>query len=187
MKLIVQLLFFFSVETGTLPCDEPKFIVFYGMLMSLFSMFCFNCKTPYRKVDIKKNCTMATVTQICPTCGQLKNNFEWNSQPNTLGRYPAGNVMLCFAILMSGVGISKVFLLFKHLGLCSVTIRTYFMHQKQLLIPSVMLYWEKYQKSLIDTVKGIKNATWSGDARFDSMGHGAKYGAYSMFCNSISK
>ena len=88
---------------------------------------------------------------------------------------------------MSGVGINKVFLLFKHLGLCSVTTRTYFIHQKELLIPSAMVYWEKYRNSLIDKVKKIKNATWSGDGRFDSMGHSAKYGAYTMFCNSISK
>ena len=33
----------------------------------------------------------------------------------------------------------------------------------------------------------MKNATCSGDGRFDSMGHSAKYGAYPMFCNSISK
>ena len=50
-----------------------------------------------------------------------------------------------------------------------------------------MVYWEKYRNSLIDKVKKIKNATWSGDGRFDSMGHSAKYGAYTMFCNSISK
>ena len=156
------------------------------MLMSLFGMFCFNCKTPNPKVDIKKNGTMAMVTQVCSNCGP-KRNFQWNSQPFILGRFAAGNVMLCFAILMSGVGISKVFLLFKHMGLCSVTIRTYFMHQKELLFPSVMLYWEKYRNALIDKVKKINNATWSGDGRFDSMGHSAKYGAYSMFCNSISK
>ena len=182
----MYLLFLYSMEPGTLPCDEPKFIVFYGVLMSLFSMFCFNCKTPNPKVDIKKNGTMATVTQICSNCGPTR-NFQWNSQPFILGRFAAGNVMLCFAILMSGVGISKVFLLFKHLGLCSVTTRTYFTHQKELLIPSVMVYWEKYRNSLIDKVKKIKNATWSGDGRFDSMGHSTKYGAYTMFCNSISK
>ena len=65
----MYLLFLYSMEPGTLPCDEPKFIVFYGVLMSLFSMFCFNCKTPNPKVDIKKNGTMATVTQICSNCG----------------------------------------------------------------------------------------------------------------------
>jgi hypothetical protein len=96
------------MDPGTLPCDEPKFIVFYGVLMSLFSMYGFNCKTPNPKVDIKKNGTMATVTQICSNCGPTR-NFQRNSQPFILGRFAAGNVMLCLAILMSGVGISKVF------------------------------------------------------------------------------
>ena len=50
------------MEPGTLPCDEPKFIVFYGMLLSLFSMFCFNCKSPNPQVDIRKNGSMAVVT-----------------------------------------------------------------------------------------------------------------------------
>ena len=50
-----------------------------------------------------------------------------------------------------------------------------------------MLHWEKCQNSLIEKVKKIKNAVWSGDGCFDSMGHSAKYGVYSMFCNSIGK
>ena len=33
----------------------------------------------------------------------------------------------------------------------------------------------------------MTNVVWSGDGRFDSMGHSAKYGAYTMFCNTILK
>lgn len=179
-------LILFSMEPGTLPCDEPKFIVFYGMLISLFSMFCFNCKSPNPQVEIKKKGSMAVVTQCCSICGPTR-NFQWNSQPYVLGRHAAGNLMTSFAILMSGVSISKVFLLFKHLGLCSITSRAYYLHQNKFLVPSVLLHWEKYQKALIENVKNIENATWSGDGRFDSMGHSAKYCSYSMFCNSISK
>lgn len=174
------------MEPGTLPCDEPKFIVFYGMLLSLFSMFCFNCKSPNPQVDIKKNGSMAVVTQRCSACGPTR-SFQWNSQPYILGRHAAGNLMTSFAILMSGVSISKVFLLFKHLGLCSITSRAYYIHQNKFLFPSVIMHWEKQQKALIEKLKKIKDAAWSGDGRFDSMGHSAKYGAYSMFCNSISK
>lgn len=156
------------------------------MLLSLFGMFCFNCKIPNPQVDIKKNGSMAVVTQSCTACGPTK-TFQWNSQPYMLGRYPAGNLMTSFAILMSGVSISKVFLLFKHLGLCSIISRAYYIHQNKFLFPSVITHWEKYQNVLIEKLKKVKNATWSGDGRFDSMGHSAKYGAYSMFCNSISK
>ncbi len=52
---------------------------------------------------------------------------------------------------------------------------------------SVLLQWEKHRRSLIEQVKQVQDAQWSGDGRFDSMGHNAKYGAYTMFCNSISK
>ena len=40
---------------------------------------------------------------------------------------------------------------------------------------------------MYEAAKSIKNLQWSGDGRFDSMGHNAKYGVYTMFCNSISK
>ena len=33
----------------------------------------------------------------------------------------------------------------------------------------------------------MADVVWSGDGRFDSMGHSAKYGVYTMFCNTILK
>lgn len=33
----------------------------------------------------------------------------------------------------------------------------------------------------------MKDVIWCGDGCFDSMGHSAKYGAYTMFCSSILK
>ena len=33
----------------------------------------------------------------------------------------------------------------------------------------------------------MKDAVWRGDRRFDSMGHSAKFGVYTMFCNAILK
>ena len=68
------------MEPGTQPCDGPKFIVFYGMLLSLFTMFCFKCKSSNAKVDIKRNSSMAVVTQCCSACGPMK-TFWWNSLP----------------------------------------------------------------------------------------------------------
>ena len=62
----------FSIEPGTLPCEEPKFIARYGMILSLFSMFCFNCKRPNPQVGIKRNGSMAVVTQCCSVCGPTK-------------------------------------------------------------------------------------------------------------------
>ena len=87
---------------------------------------------------------------------------------------------------MSGVSISKVFLLVKHLGLCTITGRTYYKHQNRFLLRSVIIHWKNYQNALMEQVKNVKDATWSGDGRFDSIGHSAKYDAYLMCCSSIS-
>ena len=33
----------------------------------------------------------------------------------------------------------------------------------------------------------MKDVAWTGDGRFDSMGHSAKYGVYTMFCTTLMK
>ena len=166
--------------------DEPKFVVFYSMLTSLFSMFCFNCKDPNPNVQVKRNGTMATIIQLCNHCGPSK-QFQWRSQPLVFGRYPAGNVMMSFGILLSGININQAMLMFRQMGLAAIAVRTYFQHQKNFLFPSILSHWENYRDNLIQRLRNFKDATWSGDGRFDSMGHNAKYGAYSMFCNSFCK
>lgn len=61
------------------------------------------------------------------------------------------------------------------------------MHQKNFLFPVILNYWEQYRASLVEKLKNMANVVWSGDGRFDSMGHSAKYSAYTMFCNTILK
>ena len=61
---------------------------------------------------------MVTVQKDCPTCGVK--SFQWRSQPLILGKYLAGNVLLSFAILMASACVTKVLLLFRHLGLSAV-------------------------------------------------------------------
>ena len=93
------------------------------------------------------------------------------------GRHPVGHVVLSFAILASGK-ISQTLLMFKHMGLSVISLRTYFYHQKKFLFPSVLHHWETKQSSLLDEVKNFEEPQWSGDGRFDSMGHSAKYRVY---------
>ena len=128
---------------------------------------------------------MVTVWQHCPKCGE--NAFKWQSQPLVLGKYPAGNILLSFSVLMAGASVSKVLLVFRHMGLCVYNVRTYFIHQKKFLFPVILQYWEKYQAALVENIKEMKDVVWCGDRRFDSMGHSAKYGAYTMFCSSSLK
>ena len=102
-------------------------------------------------------------------------------------RYPAGNVLLSFSILMARASIRKILLVFKQFGLSVFTATTFFFHQKNFLFPAVLSYWERYRAALFQKLKDIKDVVWSGDGRFDSMGHIAKYGVYTMFCNTILK
>lgn len=182
------MVFFLSyrVTPGT-PCqDEPKFIVFYSALLAVFSLFCFNCKASNPSVSMDSCGTMVTVNQHCQSC---KKNFKWRSQPFILGRYPAGNLLLSFAVLMAGASIGKILLVFKHMGLCVYESRTFFYHQSRFLFPLVLKYWENYQAGLFAKIKELKDTctVWSGDGRFDSMGHSAKYGVYTLLCSSIMK
>jgi solute carrier family 8 (sodium/calcium exchanger) len=183
-SLIINIYCIFRVEPGTTFHDEPKFIVFYSAFLSLFNMFCFNCKSDSPRVTMKRNGTLVTVQQECRNC---KHGFTWRSQPLLRGHFPAGNLLLSFAILMAGASISKIHLVFKHLGLQVYKVRTYFYHQSSYLFPSIQKYWKSYRASLIVSLKAKDNLTWSGDGRFDSMGHSAKFGAYSMMCHENTK
>ena len=133
---------------------------------------------------MKRNGTMVVVKQTCNKCVF---GYEWYSQPMVLKKYPAGNVLLSCAIVMAGASISKILLAFRHMGLCVHTARTFFRHQKKLIIPTVLTYWEKYQAKIIEQLKATKDVVLSGDGRFDSMGHSAKYGVYTMMSTSLMK
>ena len=128
------------------------------MLLSLFSYFCFNCKEDKPQVSMKKNGTMVIVTQDCSKC---MNSFVRRSQPYILSGYAAGNIMLSFAVLMSGGSISKISLVFRHMGLCMYAVRTYFRHQRRFLFPSVVRNWQTYRKNSIEKVKQMNNVVWS--------------------------
>ena len=148
-------------------------------------MFCFNCKAEGPEISMKKNGTMVTVSQCCRNCGP--NAFVWRSQPFVLGRYPVGNILLSFAILMAGASLSKILLVVKHMGMSTYSARTYFVHQSKFLFPAILTYWEQYRSQLVEEIKKQGRAIWCGDGRFDSIGHSAKYGAYTMFCCAVAK
>ncbi|KAK2548287.1 hypothetical protein P5673_031519 [Acropora cervicornis] len=145
-----------------------------------------NTMSDQPNVTMKQRGTMVIVNQHCMICGD--NSYSWKSQPMMFnGRYPAGNVLLSFSMLMAGASISKILLVFKHMGLSAYNARTFFFHQTNFLFPAVLSYWERYQAALVEKIKNIKDAVWSADGRFHSMGHSAKFGVYALFCNTILK
>ena len=98
-----------------------------------------------------------------------------------------GKALLSLSVLMSGGSISKVLLIFKHMGLAVYSARTFFRHQTKFLFPVILKHWADSRKALIRQLKNISNASWCGDGRFDSIGHNAKFGVYSMFSSNLSE
>lgn len=58
---------------------------------------------------------------------------------------------------------------------------------KKFVFPAILQHWETYRAGMIEQLKISKDVVWSGDGRFDSMGHSAKYGLYTMFCCTTLK
>lgn len=109
---------------------EPKHIVFLNQLLLLFK-FCYVCKTENPELEAKQVGTEAVVTTSCsnPKCPKQVNT--WHSQtvmPNS--QIPAGNFLLCMAVLLAGSSATKVFQVFKHMGLSCVSLNTYFKCQR---------------------------------------------------------
>ncbi|KAM7429649.1 hypothetical protein ABFA07_019532 [Porites harrisoni] len=171
---------------GTSLRSEPKHIVFLSQLLLLFN-FCHVCKTDNPSIEERQIGTKAVVTSTChnPKCPKQVNTSH--SQPNMPNSgIAAGNFLLCIAVLLAGGSATKVFRIFSHMGLGCVSLNTFFKFQRNKLFPTISLYWEKYQAKLLEKVKAIQGGiVLAGDGRHDSMGHSAKFGAYTMFCCTL--
>ena len=75
--------------------EEPKGIVFLSKLLVLFQ-FCHLCFLSKPKISVTQTGTMLTIESECSNCGE---RYTWKSQPDLLGRFPAGNLLLSFAML----------------------------------------------------------------------------------------
>lgn len=51
-----------------------------------------------------------------------------------------------------------------------------------MLLPTIFIHWQDYQRKILDRLKILEDLVISGDGRHDSMGHSAKYCAYTIFC-----
>ena len=160
--------------------DEPKGIVFLSQLLLLFQN-CHKCFGPSPQVQTSLSGTMFIIDIFCHHCNA---KFFWKSQPYLNGRFPAGNLLLSFGILCAGASVTKVLRVFKHIGLLGYSEATYHYHQGHFLFLSIISYWQSYQKSILDSLKG-KEVVVVGDGRHDSMGHSAKFCTYTMLCCTV--
>lgn len=115
---------------GTNLRTEPKHIVFLSQLLLLFQ-FCHVCKTENPELEAKQAGTEAVITTSCsnPKCPKQVNT--WHSQPSMPNsQIPAGNFLLCMAVLLAGSSATKVFQVFKHMDLCCISLNTFFKYQR---------------------------------------------------------
>ena len=104
-----------------------------------------------------------------------------------IGRVPEGNLLASAAILYAGALPIKALRIFTILNCVTITLTTFFRHQRRYLQPAISTIWERQQLSLISSLKEYK-LTLSGDGRADSPDHSAKYGSYTvveMSCNKV--
>ena len=109
---------------------EPKFIVFLSQLLLLFK-YCPACKVDNPLTEVRSIGTMAEISVTCADLRCQKSYNVWRSQPFwKKTRIPAGNFLLSFAVLIAGGSASKVFQIFKNIGMACISLRKFFVHQR---------------------------------------------------------
>ena len=118
-----------DMDMHTTPCyREKKYIIFWSCLMKLLVMLpCPSCGFPDLRIVKNEIGSMVILHFLCQQCGA---DTPWKSQPY-MGDYPAGNLLISAAILYTGSIASKVLRVFKHIGVATITERTFFAHQKK--------------------------------------------------------
>ena len=141
--------------------------------MSLFTA-CRSCHQLCTGEVAQQMGTFISIRQACSHCGHV---WMWNSQPFIKNK-PAGNILLSAAILFSGSTPTKALHFLNCLHVACITDRTFYLHQRQYLEPSVQAVWNHKQQQLLSACE--LPLIIGGDGRADSPGHSAKYGSYGV-------
>ncbi|KAG1944833.1 hypothetical protein F2P79_014357 [Pimephales promelas] len=161
-----------------------KFIVCQSQLMSLFTI-CPACSGETQGNVEKQEGTFVKIKQVCAACGYQR---FWQNQPMLHRNMPACNLLLSGAIHFSGCMATQTIRMLKLFGLQSISVSTFFRHQRFYTIPTIVQAWQNEQAAIIRDLKEMRGGLiLSGDCRSDSPGHCAKYGTYSLIEDRINK
>lgn len=152
------------------------------MLMLLLAV-CRQCGSKAVKVQKVVIGSYLRIKQLCLSCSQ---KCAWDSQP-MIRMIPAGNIRLSAAILYADAMPTKVIPVLTFLKCETISVDTYFQHQRNYLQPTVSCLYNSKQMALLSSL-GDQHLVLTGDGRLDSPGYSAKYGTYSileMSCNKI--
>lgn len=91
------------------------------------------------------------------------------------------NLILSVDILFSGLTPMKGLRLLQFTNVASISISKFMNHQKFYLYIAIGHVWHTWQSFYVKEIVDQKTSlTLSGDGRYDTPGHSAKYGCYSM-------
>ncbi|KAG1712194.1 hypothetical protein GQR58_002380 [Nymphon striatum] len=93
---------------------------------------------------------------------------------------PEGNLSLSAAILFSGALPAQVLKLLKFWGVVAYCRKTFFDHQKNLLIPAIEKVWAQEETLQLSRLTECESIFIAGDGRCDSPGYNAKYLSYTL-------
>ena len=158
---------------------ERKFIIFSSNLLALLAWcHCPQCGCQDVTNQMREVGTLLILMLFCSSC---QARSVWHSQPYC--HYtPAGNILLSSAILFAGATAGNVLKVLEHMGVACISTRTFFRHQRHILIPAIQRIWEQQQQfsiALLQLEQQQRDIVLGGDGRADSPGHSAKYGSYS--------
>ncbi|XP_058621768.1 uncharacterized protein LOC131533450 [Onychostoma macrolepis] len=161
-----------------------KFIVCQSQLMSLFTICPVCCEETQGQIE-KQEGTFVKIKQVCAACGYQR---FWQNQPMLHRNMPACNLLLSGAIHFSGCMATQTIRMLKLFGLQSISVGTFFCHQRLYTIPTIVQAWQNEQAGVIRDLNEMRGGLiLSGDCRSDSPGHCAKYGTYSLIEDRINK
>ncbi len=159
------------------PHQDNKYILFRSCLIDLVRLIpCPSCCLPELTWVEKLPRAMLVLEATCKSCAH---HLVWHSQP-LVGDTPAGNILLSASILFAGATPGKVLRVLTHLGLASISRRTFSRHQKHILVPSVTKVWDEHQARVFAELREEGRPLILGiDGRADSPGFCAKFGSLS--------
>ncbi|KAF3842786.1 hypothetical protein F7725_001635 [Dissostichus mawsoni] len=158
--------------------QDNIYLIYWNCLLGLFAWCsCPSCGSKQIVSRRHEIGTLLIVTIICQDCGRRS---PWHSQPY-LGSFAAGNIMLSASILFAGATATKVLRVLTHMGVATISTRSFFRHQQSILCEAIQRLWRERQTWMMSALQADhENIVCGGDGRADTPGHSAKYGTYTL-------
>ena len=160
---------------------EPKFLVFWSCLQSLFR-FCLTC---FKCTTITKTATRGSLLIVTMKCSD-QHEHKWFSQPIINGKSP-GNLLIAASILYSGNTYSRIMEMMNIIHVQFFSGTTYYQHQKNVLLPTINSVYKSYRQKSFARCLMYDSNNVIGDGRCDSPGFSAKYGTYTIMSSDTNE